>query len=265
MSEIITNEKGEKFMIPTPSDEIFQNEFVITGDTAPLYIMEKMETLKNVGTITTYEGIPYTRKGWTHPVSLQILNIIKRMIKEVLKYPLMFLLHRKKKLLKSFNEIFDKAYNSYKIKPEYLCRPAYHFGKFLEETLIRIGISSDLAYETAFNLAQIIEADDVYRYRMQDLVGVINFEESSNKNIKRMLQALKEREIDGAVYQKIKHLRYFMFLLPELPFYRLKECKMDENDWHWCYFNSHAYKYGGMNKAIRKLEKFPEVASIVKC
>jgi len=264
MDNIITNEKGEKFMIPEHPNNIFTNEFSITGDQGPIYVIKKFETIKDLGTITEYEGCSFTRKGWVHPVSLQQLNIIKRMIKEVIRYPLIFLLHRKSKLIRSFNEIFNRAYNPFKIKPEYLCRPAFYFGTFVYETCIQMEIPQELAYDFAFNLAQIIEADDVYRYRMQDLIGEINLDYSSHKNIDTMLRTLKEREIDGAIYKKIKFIKHFLWLLPELNFEILMKAKMDENDWYWTYFNSHAYRYGGMNKAMRKLEKFPEVAAIVK-
>ena len=266
MSEqIITNEKGEQFRVPLPPEEIFQNEFHLTNDTAPVYKLTSLESIKDIGTIAHYEGIPYVRKGWTHPVSLAAINIVKRIIKESLRFPFLFIFYKKEKLIQSFNTIFEKVYSSYVIKPEYLCRPAFYFGNFIYATCLQLKIEDKLAYEFAFNLAQIVEADDVYRYRMQDLIGVINPELSSRKNIKLMLKTLKEREIHGAIYEKIKKIIPFVFLLPKLPLDLLEEAKMDESDWYWTYFNSHSYKYGGLNKNIRKIEKYPEVAAVVKC
>lgn len=260
-----TNEKGEKFETIEPPEEFFENEFQLTGDNTPLYELEKIEFLKDIGTISHYKGIPYKRKGFVHPQSLYPINIIKRMIKESLKYPFLFLFYKKEKLLESFNEIFNKAYHAYKIKPEYLCVPAYSFGEFLYKTFKLIKIKDSIAYETAFNLAQILETDDVYRYRMQDLVDVMDLKGNPRKEIKKALKELKKREIDGAIYKKIKKIIPFLFLLPKkLPIYLLENCKTDEDDWYWTYFNSHAYKYGGMSKDMRKIEKYPEIITMVK-
>lgn len=253
-----------KLQIPQPPDFLFQKERTgnVLNESSVVYLIEKMEAVEHFGMCVYYKGVPYVKKGFPTPEALYALNQVKKLLLEVTKtlknpfFSVGFLVANKTELCRSFNTVFDKIFGAHKMKEEFMCRSAFNLANFAHSVLLDIGVENSVAREFAFNIAQIIEYDDAYRYRFQDLMQELDVEllrKNTAKEIKRLVQIFKERSTNqvpeklSSVLSVISILSFFMSKKINKHSSFLKLAAPDNHDRYWmCMRNDH-YNYFGQS------------------
>ncbi len=213
----------------------------LLGETQPVYFIESMVAVEHQGFLIKYVNVPYLRKG-----------------AQLCKNPLFLLgvVTSKTRVCRSFNVIFNKIFGTHKIKDEFMCRAAFNLANFVHGVLVDVGIETTTAKTFAFNVAQILQFDDAYRYRFQDIVTELsleNLEKHPKKEVKRLIKLFKARTTDF-VYLKIDAILFIVMVF--FPFFKksfikhakfLKEAKLDEHDRYWVCMRDDHYNYLGLS------------------
>lgn len=253
-----------KLMVPNAPKELFKAEqnAPLLKERAIVHLIEKIEVKAYEGTLVWYQGAKQPKKGFPSPQALYALNQIKKIIIEGFSILNIFIalgifISDKNRLLRSFNVIFDKIFLNFKIKDEYLCKSAFNLAKFVQGLLENLGIDKTIAYEFAFNIAQIIEYDDAYRYRVQDVMSEINNDnmlKNPRKELLRLMDIWQERDRPGVTAKMrkiITPITYFLYI-PKFKkafvsnVYSLHEMRYDDADWYWVCRRSD-YNFGGVS------------------
>lgn len=244
--------------IPQAPDFLFHKERTghILNEQGLVPLIEKMEAVEDFGMCTYFKGVPYARKGFPSPEAIYALNQVKKILLEstkLLKNPLTllgFLTTNKTELCTSFNVVFDKVFGHFKMKEEFMCRSAFNFALFTQSVLQDFGVKHDVAKEFAFNVAQILEYDDSYRYRFQDLVNELKPEKKLSNEIKKLFVLFKERSTTR-VPEKLKHLftlaSVFSVFINKKHLLFLKQAVPDTHDKYWMCIRDDHYNYFGLN------------------
>lgn len=254
-----------QLQIPQPPDELFKLPRTghLLNETQPIYLIEKIEAVEHKGILITYKNVPYVRKTFPTPEATYALNQVKRLLRELVTFPFIVLgvaFSNKTKLCKSFNVIFTKIAGPHVMKEEFMCRASFNVANFVHSVLISFGVDSDTAKETAFNLAQIIEYDDAYRYRMQDLLTELDidlFTKSPSREVKRLWDIFEARSTDGVP----RKLQGFLYVFMAIAFLKkktfienvnfLKQATYDEDDRYWMCLRDDKYNYFGLTPLER--------------
>lgn len=257
-----------KFDIPTPPSELFVREkrTLTTGEEVPVYMLEKIDCLPQQGILVYRTGATYPEKGWPTPEAIYSLNQIKKIILEFMglcKNPFILfglLITDKNVLMRRFNVVFEKVFEVHVLKEEYLCPAARAFYNFVFAVLKDLGFDEEVSKKFAFNLAQILEYDNAYRYRVQDVMTELNINNSLVKEVAKLTKLWSSRE-KGLVHLKMKQiitpLSYFLYI----PKYKkavlknlhiLKGMKYDAADWYWCCLRND-YNYSGISLEERQV------------
>lgn len=257
-----------KLQIPQPPDFLFHKEKTgyLLNEKQPIYLIEKMEAVEHFGMCVYYKGVPYAKKGFPTPEAIFAINQIKKILLEgsrQLKSPLILLwlaTTNKTELCRSFNVVFDKIFGNFRMKEEFMCRSAFNFANFLHSLLKDIGVDNVVAKEFAFNLAQILEYDDAYRYRIQDIMQELRvdlFTTSPKKEIKRLFNIFKQRSENhvpnkfvnivnvltlSTVFLSKKLIQHVLFL---------KQMSLDDHDKYWVCLRDDHYNYLGLSSTER--------------
>lgn len=252
----------QQYAFPQPPNWLFKQEQyeTILNEKSVTYLMEKVEVVETRGILCYYKGTPYARKGFPTPQAIFALNQIKKLLLEfskLLKNPFFLLgvlFSNKTQLCQSFNDIFNKQASQIVIKDEYMCRCAFNFANFTHSMLLGMKVDHNTAKQFAFNLAQILEYDDAYRYRVQDIMTELNvewFKENPRKEIQRLIKIWKSRDLEG-VNMKLDMLLYPLIIV--LPLIKkkliknimfLKQMEYDADDRYWACMRAD-YKFLGM-------------------
>jgi len=252
----------KQFDVPVAPRDLFQNQnnSPLGNEDIVAYVASHIDYVPWKGIIIHIEDASYPKKGFPTPEAIAALNIIKALIKETLRYPLSVTITDKNKLLNSFNFIFNKTFNAYKLKEEYLCPAAYNFYLFTFNVLKDAGIRQDIANETAFNLAHIVEYDDAYRYRIQDLASEFNQHAPIREETNRLLVIFKQRTTD-LLGVKLNHIIKFAPMILLIPKYRtiinrykhlIKNMEFDDADRYWAFLKDSHYDFCGQPFPERK-------------
>lgn len=250
--------------IPQPPDVLFQKERTgrVLNESSVIYLIEKIEAVEHTGVLVTYTGVPYVKKGFPTPEAIFAINQVKKIVLEsttLLKSPFFLfgiLVYDKTKLCKSFNVVFDKLFGNHKLKEEFMCRSAFNMANFAHHVLCDMKVDKNTAKEFAFNIGQIFEYDDSYRYRVQDILTELDeekFKNSSRKEIKRLYSLFKERTLNH-VYLKTDKVM-FLVLFATLFYGKimakhvtfLKQAQLDEDDRYWVSMRADHYNYLGLS------------------
>lgn len=278
------------YIVDNPPDELFENsrlkpegQVMIQG-TPTVYEWDFGEYPPRGGIYCHYKGVPFPRKGFVYPEAVWACNIVKRITrtlvagfssKDIVLPALGFILtpfKRKIRLLERVLLYYNRV-AEWLLSPHFLKENRYgncprELQKLLKRFLMELGISEYIAGRTSKVLITLVEYDDAYRYRIEDL-----FSESSKewllanprKEINRLLEVLKLRdkttleqfEVFGKVISmgfwlpKVK--KAFRKALEPLDFSKLQ---MDEADMYYC-LNRDDYDYGGLS-IQQRMKKYLE-------
>ena len=196
----------------------------LSGAEVVTYMTREVKEVEGEGIFTYYHGIDIPRVGVSptyqdFPKAMAEVDKVKRSIREYLKN--LFLYLRPEKTLRLFNEFADRCLGQWYLGEEYVCPTAVQVWLFLDGFLEEMGIDVDVAIKTAEIVATIIEYDDAYRYRLNDLMSETTKEkilENPAREIKRLLKLGSEREnyAQPPIMRHINKLLSWVLLIPKV-------------------------------------------------
>lgn len=154
------------------------------------------------------------------------------------------------------------------IKDNEFSVPVWEIGKFIECFLINLGLNAEISKNYTQLVMMILEFDNAYRYRLQDIIGETNKELLKNprKEIVRLLAIYNSREFTKGAPDKInklKLLRQFLLLpnikrsfLKTLESIDLEKIKFDDNDrFHVSYWVGYNFEGRTFEERFKSVEK----------
>lgn len=194
--EQIANESDEKYEMEMPTAQNFEKQ---------IYIGVK--------------GAEFPIKTFVDPDMLGAANIVKSLFIEPIKllsmpqfWPSVAItaLHTKslEKAIESFNRIADRAFGDWILKDEHCTNFTPQFCFLIFTILHQIGISERNALLFATTVSRLIEYDNAYRLRAEDIFSETTKEAWDNprKELKRLVNIFAERDINWVVIKKVKQL-----------------------------------------------------------
>ncbi len=249
-----------KSVVPYPPRELFLYDDKVQDmmkEQHITYFFERIEYVPFQGSLFYIQGADQPRKGFPTPDAIWAINQIKVVVTEAMKLtftaPMItgLLLTRNKlkfieKVIRSFNFVGNRVMRSYLYKEIFLTRAAYSFNNVVMVFMTSLGIKQEYASDFAYLFAHIVEYDDAYRFRLQDIVSGTTVEALKNnprKELRRLADIFKAREHnDEYVIPKFERLIKVLLLLLIVP--KVKKAfiasliyidgiKYDESDRYW--------------------------------
>lgn len=199
-----------KVVFAAPSKVYKQNRIApqqrIEGAGYDLGMPMGLTKTKTGGVATWFAGHPHPRKTFVYEGVTEPNNKAKRItlslfmpfasLRYGLKAFLNSYLYNYTRLVDSFYEDCDQTpYLHY----EYYSEFAKSLWDFIYLILKRIGIESDTAFRMSMQVTTMIEYDDAYKVRLQDILTECNYEDLLNnprKEILRLIEIYKSREFN---------------------------------------------------------------------
>lgn len=235
---------------------------------------------------TWFQGHPFPRKTFIYNGVIQPNNKAKR-ITLSLFLPFASLKNGLKAFLNSYiynyTRLIDSIYADCDQIP-YLHYPYYsEFSKalwdFIYLFLRKLGIKSEIAYRFGLQLATMIEYDDAYKVRLQDITNEIDFKKNLRKEILRVLELYRQRDTfeedndahAGGRIMKIAKLGSFLLYIPKvkkafqfaIENINTEWLKLDDWDYYWT-LNRGDYNCGGRTLEDRKAEMVDRMVEFAK-
>jgi hypothetical protein len=228
------------YKIPTVPDDVFlfkhDKVFNIMNEGVTTYELDRIDYTHGINTYV--KGITFPRKGFPTPVVLLT----------------------KKRKIKLVNDIADLGFKVMEhnfFKLHYLTPTAQELHIITKYILQLNGFSSAQAYRAAVVFSHLIEYDNAYRYRLQDILSETTKEKLTAKpiaEIRRLMKLMKERD-DASIFNKFKKFSFLFTLALLLPKYRkmfrqavsyldLTRLQFDEADRYWVSLRND-YKFFG--------------------
>ncbi len=247
-----------------------------------------IEYTKNKGILVWNEGIEkplaeYPFKGMPQPQQTFANNIVKKTILELCRIltlpifclaPLIFIFMPRKskinllnKALKSLNDITFRTIEIFLLEEDYLTPLAKTMQRFTRRFLTYLGLNESEANRFAETVGFILEYDNAYRFRLQDMFNettkdkIINYPE---QEIKRIVCISRQREAGKVLNDKFKLFanlitwvlkdnwikKSYIQAMKETNF---DDMKMDESDIFWTNFWE-GYDFRGLTLEQRQKE-----------
>ena len=257
---------------------------LIGQDRQPVMLMpNEVIRLENSQVIEDRVDLLYPEKGYPDPLAISLVNKVKRYLKEdmiffsykwtMIAFSVFLFLPFKIKIkiiekwLDGWSGFGDFVTSPKRLKPRYYTEFSRETLNFTDKFLGHLGISKEIAYKTAWISAEMIERDNAYRWRAEDLATEVileNLIKNPQKEIDRIMKILKQRETKSqklvktaesfakllkiALYHpKIK--KAFVRTLKEINF---KNFQFDEIDKHQV-MRYAGYDFWGLPQEARKL------------
>lgn len=229
--------EDQKLFIPRPEPHVFRSDFrshqeLVSNQRQVLNVISRVVYPDAGGIYIEYEQVPFAKKGFPFPEAVSSCNVVKRLTMGLLSglsmrqmlIPIVgyMILPWKSKIsiIENFLEGYIRA-TDWILEPYYLKDTRYSFpvqqvDKVLTYFLWRLGINWELARKTSLIFSTLIEYDNAYRWRIQDIAGEVNLEDikdNPRKEIKRVVQIYLEREKIGIFHKFTAIAKIFNFLL----------------------------------------------------
>ena len=197
----------------------------------------------------------YPYKTFVNPEILENANITKRIINEAIKvlsqkqfipgvlYTVLSV-KRIEKLLHVFNSICLKTINGDILKDKHLTAFSREFQWCVFNFLYQLGIEQTIADKFSENITHLIEHDNAYRFRIQDILSETTKDKLRNRNELNRLAKLalkRSTEVVGLKFVKLAKLISYSLLIPKLKKaynkmldeMTLESLQYDESDRYW--------------------------------
>lgn len=178
-----------KYAAPDPSWLEGQNR-VATDMVTPLGvkhpIFERVEAPEEGGIFAYFRGMPYPRKGFPTPEAVYANDVVKRFIMSgvhllgsralILPMAVFALLPWNMKratienALNQWMRFAEYMYSPHMLQPMRMTACAREVWTVAARLFIELGVSEDVSRRASRCLALMIEYDDAYRYRVEDLI-----------------------------------------------------------------------------------------------
>ena len=220
--------------IVLPPRELFKNQKSRLrdkiGGSDYHYDLERAEVITGKGSRLYFKGMKFPIKGWPYKEATFVCNIVKRQTmmvalslanKNILLPAIGFLctpFKRKVNLIENFlihyNRNADYLLHDVFLEEKYMVETSSEIRKFIRNFLTQLGIKSEISEKTAEIFSTLIEYDDAYRYRLEDLLSETSKElmiRQPAKEIKKIIRIHTEREIiHPQVPAKFKSFAYII-------------------------------------------------------
>lgn len=230
------------------------------------------------GTFCKIYGCSYLFKGYTTGDALHTLDFAKYIfsgfLKEIVGKSFLYMgavgvkfLFFRKKFLEDIILYFKNM--NYRIK--WWDIPEKEYGIFVKEIkrAIRVSLGEKLWDRVIKEVSQFVgiflEKDTAYRFRGQDILGLLDIEKARKNGVKeffRLLDILISRETSRGISPKWKFMKTILWMVfmmsPELKKIvndimrelNPKMLKMDDADWYFC-LRWVSYNFGGLSRKER--------------
>lgn len=223
---------------------------------------------KEQGVWLWYKGVPYPRRVYYDRLNdpnyglraLEKLGLVKKFILSLFHFPGIPFLSKKawNKFLLRIAEMSRHQLSEFILQDDEWSVPVWELGKLIRIFLEEIGFK-----DSAFILSQIVmcglEFDNAWRYRAQDIIGEYNINEKPRKELKRLFNILKKRDLIGVgkqwnVYERVDKVLQpllWILLVPKInkAFKKaiesvdLKKIQFDDNDrFHFAFWRGYDYE-----------------------
>jgi hypothetical protein len=238
---------------PQPNKEVYKPTKHHVNREGQGYIITKFEYPEEKdggGIYIHYLDIPYPRKGFPTMEMCETLNLLKKITLFVFSNPILLLsktafstyLHLTDYLMDNPFKAYVKGHSDW-YNDRYYCTFANEFKKFLEIFFTEIGVDTRLAGV----FRHIMQDDDAYRYRVQDVFSETTLEwllENPRKEIKRLMKLSIARDEKHVSARTMKFARILSWALLR-PKYRkafkkalqsvdFSKLQLDEGDKYYC-------------------------------
>lgn len=220
--------------VVTPRDDIFvhrtAHEESLLGPGLRFHIFERVEYPETGGIFIYYRGLKYPKKGFPFPEAIAANNILKRNLRSLLVilggkdliFPMLAFavqpwkvkMRAVSRALSEINRIAWSTIYPYVLQDERYAAPVKEYGKFVSAFLRSIGCGYE--EEMSKIVKTLIEYDDAYRYRIEDMVSEANKYElikTPRQEVDRLLGEYLKREKAEQVVAMVKALRLLLSVL----------------------------------------------------
>jgi hypothetical protein len=268
-----TNEEIE-IVVPKAPQELFQyesNEKAIINEGTPTYMLDHIDY--SDGVKAYLKGAQFPQKGFPTPDIMNACNQVKKILAELFKHikdPMFYTsyiyfllsfnkIYRIERFIESFNGICFKVMRPYLLQPKFMTPIGLEIKLILKSFLTKLGINEEQAIRTSDIFSHLLDYDNGYRFRVQDILSESSKEKmlkNPRKEIKRLVAIYCKRERSRIEY-KFKGIAFLLNLLLLIPRYKrifkevIRDCNFerlqyDESDIYWTCFRS-GYYFLGMN------------------
>ena len=263
----------KEYYIPQPPKDIYyyntgSRSETMVNEHAKSMLIEKI-TFDN-GIKVYVKGAMFPKKGFPIPEAVWSANQAKRLLIEALRLPFLFL-HPIKKLLSIYNSIAMQAVKPFILKDEYMTPVGQEIKSYIYIFLIHLGLEkrTDIQQKISSDFADIIgfiiDIDDAYRYRIQDIASETTAKELIAHpigEIRRLTKILITRDSPGVAkkFQRVSTLLQLALLIPRFRrafkktlsenFLFFQKLQYDQADEYWVW-NRPDYKFLGMTHELR--------------
>lgn len=220
-------------LMPKPdvfeAKHVIESSIITTGYKYPVY--ERTEYPPEGGIYVYYKGTPYPKKGFPFPEGVWSNDVMKRIsmtlvrsvgTKQMLLPILMLALMPWKTKLKiaenaaeQYARIGEWIHSACYLKEDKYSNAARAIRSILFQFLLVLGISHKNSDRIAKTIATIVEYDDAYRYRIEDIMSETNrttLYEKPIREIRRLASIFLSREGYDAVQITVKALNFMTTL-----------------------------------------------------
>ena len=212
--------------IPYPSGDLFEENGAthidrVTAEEQVIPALDRIEYPEEGGIYVWGVGGLYPTKGWPTPHAVSANNFVKRIItnqvKFFAKHPILFLgtlvlpWKRKVKMLENWLHEQDQlAYTvigGFFFKRRYYCTFTKALWDFLSVFFKTLGVNPEVADRISKVFATLIEYDNSYRYRLQDIFSTTSHArmlEDPRREIRGLLTTLSKRETRAHLMEKFQ-------------------------------------------------------------
>ncbi len=202
------------------------------------FIFDHMEYPEN-GQLAWFKDCPFPQKGHPFPAALYAIGFPKRVLVSFLKvfshkdfiwmfFPVIFYSKKKKaEIISRFLTAFVDS--SYKIIEPFILAPErYSFfcrelRKLITSFLVDIGINNELADNFSEVFITLIEYDNAYRLRAEDILSETTKEKMTcnpRKEMLKLVDIMFKRSVEKTVPEKYKKLVNLLGILLYIPSYK---------------------------------------------
>lgn len=223
----MTQEPEVKYDYVKPNPEAFENSDHNVSSVIPegtlVHILQRVEYPESGGIYSYYDGVLFPRKSMPFPDAIYANDISKRVLmlfinsfaKPAFVLPaLAFGILPWKLKIKTLQSILTQwcRVSDYLLAPYYLKKNRYcdickELRGFLKRFFIELGIDAEVADNSAKTFIAMIEFDDAYRYRLEDIFSILGYAmilKNPRNAVKVAVETFAERELDKNVSKKIK-------------------------------------------------------------
>lgn len=226
----------QQFVVFHPEQKVFQNiiqQSRVIG-TPTVYQYESTEYPENGGILIYYKGLKMPVKGFPYPEAIQAINIVKQAFIRVINALassatrpftiFLSLLPFKNKALDAclhqFNEFSLEILKPHVLQKQFMTEIACELQTFITTFLSELGLKE--AERFAIMFSTLIEYDNAYRFRLQDILSETTPEKLITKpsqEITRLLLIYLEREKGETIKPKFHNIAFLFrvaFFIPSI-------------------------------------------------